>query len=496
MAWEDNVTQVCGASRPRSVYELGTNWQRLGQALNQLARYVEDLGRRTENDGTATARPATPGWQGPVLERGKSWQGPAADAFRAHVQQLVKDIAALEEPANKVGTSVMRCADALATGISATPVPVFYDRDLPGGVDVEDLIGGKALNRDTGTEFAKRLSTDIGDGGEYYASGEGFKKRCDESMRWTGDGVVQGGKEQGGTPGLRWYELGKKDSERYQRERDEWYTTNSGASDQAASAVKKAYRDEYGTVAPGAFTGSHVSPERPFGGAPTGGLPGGSAAGAGGGGVPSFPGGATPSLGGGGVGPIGGTSPGGVHMPDLSEPGSGLAGAGGGGLGLGGGGLGVGGIGPGGGGLGLGSGIGAGRLGATGIGGAAGGLVGSAGGLGAGIAPGIGGVGGVGGLGRGAGGTRGGGAGRAGGGLPGMIAPGSASAGPGRSPMPSLTGAQHALSRPGMGMVPGGSFGGRAGDGADVPDATSWLTEGDDDVWGGGSDNVPPGVLG
>jgi len=266
MAWEDDVTRVCGAGRPREVFALAERWRKLGDALVDLQVHVSRIGTKTANDGDLpkeAARYVT------VVPQGNSWTGTAADAFREHVAKLAEDIGEVTQAVLKVSASVDRAGEALCAGISRTPVPVFFDRDLPNGVDVEDVVNGQAVGGDSGTVFAKRLTEDISKGQKYYESGTGFKKKLDDTLQFSGDGVVREGKSQGSTPGIAWWEGWH--TERYKRERDQWYAQNAGVAETAFGDLRTAYSTERRNVAPEELRArTDVSAATPFGVDPAG----------------------------------------------------------------------------------------------------------------------------------------------------------------------------------------------------------------------------------
>ena len=235
MSWESIVSQLIGSGRPRSVYSLAQSWTQLAGELQSLSEHLTKLRDMTTNDAL------TPDWRPtmPPPPKGKGWTGPAADAFREHVAKLAKEAAELVAPANSIGSALGRVGDTLSTGISQTPVPIFQDRHLPGGVDVHDVVNGGTVGKDAGTEFAQRLWQDMSKAGKYYTPG-GFKIRVDELNRRV------------------------TDSEEYRRRRDSWYAKNQAVATTAVTGVLSSYREEFSNVAP-IVNGGSVSdlPEDP-----------------------------------------------------------------------------------------------------------------------------------------------------------------------------------------------------------------------------------------
>lgn len=294
MSWESIVSQLIGSGRPRSVYSLAQSWTQLAGELQSLSEHLTKLKDMTTNDAL------TPGWRPtmPSPPKGKGWTGPAGDAFREHVAKLAKEAAELVAPANSIGSALGRVGDTLSAGISKTPVPIFQDRQLPGGVDVHDVVNGGTVGKDAGTEFAQRLWQDMSKAGKYYTPG-GFKVRVDELNRSGFADASFGGRVSGSAY------RGITDSEEYRRQRDSWYAKNQAVATTAVAGVLSSYREEFSNVAPIVNGGSVSDLAEDPGTVP---------------GVPGAGGGAGSGAGGSGLAGIGG----GLAVPgELATPASG-----------------------------------------------------------------------------------------------------------------------------------------------------------------------------
>lgn len=220
MIWENIVRRVVGSGRPRSIYNLAQGWTELSEELESLAGHITRLKEMTANDALSGDL------RTPAPAAGKAWTGPAAEAFREHVANIAHDVSILVEPSSKVGGALERVADALCFGVSQTPVPVFRNGKLPGGINVQDIVDG-ILDKDIGTEFAERLHTDMEQAPRYYEDG-GFKRRLDEDNRRRFVTRI----------------------ERYNQNKEQWYTQNQVAANNAVNRMIVAYRDEFSNVAP------------------------------------------------------------------------------------------------------------------------------------------------------------------------------------------------------------------------------------------------------
>jgi len=480
MAWEDHVSQVSVESRPRDAYELARQWGRLGEDLSTLVSSLAQVHARTLDDA---GEPLPPGLTARSqvayahAYQGRTWTGAAADAYRAQVRSLADAVDDLRSRVVTFSGALTRCADHLSTGIAGIPVPIYNDRDLPGGTDVEDVVRNRDMDPASANTFAQRLAADRAKGTEYYRAG-GFKARADETLwkPWTGDGVALNGREQGDRSGGEIAVLeGDPENADYLHRRDTWYAHNESTAAEAHTKLADAYDSEPTALGPPGRqyeTAANVAAPGQNGAVDTPGDPfrhGENVASG------SF----ATSLGGAAFSPSRDSSS--FHPPDVSsgddftpgdaDPGTGLAGAGLGEPGS----ISGGGIGPI---VGRNPTFDGGADGPSGV-----------------LSP----------PGRswrtGPIGGRSGGAGAAR--VPGLMTPGSSSAGPGRSQMSPLTSPLRAIGEmgeirgaaggaAGTGMLPMGA-GGPGARSESSPARTSWLVE-DDDPWG--LDEEPPaGVI-
>ena len=228
MSWEEHVVGVVASSYPKEAFQLAQQWSRLGQMFGAVADQLAELQRAPAN--------SSPGWQ-----------GKAADAFVEHAKGVRDRARHLSMQANSVGASLQHCADALCAAISTIPVPLFADRDLPGGVDVEDLVlrgdGKRKLENqsgDVGSQFADRLRQDMtANWGQEYYNARGFLKRATKAFSTDMDRTSNGGgnPQANSAPGASMTSqapdfLG-------------WYGANEHTAETARTDLASVYRDAY-----------------------------------------------------------------------------------------------------------------------------------------------------------------------------------------------------------------------------------------------------------
>ncbi len=243
MSWEEHVVGVVASSYPKEAFQLAQQWSRLGQMFGAVADQLAELQRAPAN--------SSPGWQ-----------GKAADAFVEHAKGVRDRARHLSMQANSVGASLQHCADALCAAISTIPVPLFADRDLPGGVDVEDLVlrgdGKRKLENqsgDVGSQFADRLRQDMtANWGQEYYNARGFLKRATEGFSTDMDRTSNEGANPraNSAPGASMTSqapdfLG-------------WYGANEHTAETARTDLASVYRDAY-RASFNTSDGHHLNPD-------------------------------------------------------------------------------------------------------------------------------------------------------------------------------------------------------------------------------------------
>jgi len=104
--WEQIVEWVTCSSNHLAVRFAASQWEEALRQSTETVQWVQELSRRNA----------------------QSWKGPGAEAFRAHLKDLIAAIDADADQQRKTITGLKRCAEALATAVRSIPVPSWqYD---------------------------------------------------------------------------------------------------------------------------------------------------------------------------------------------------------------------------------------------------------------------------------------------------------------------------------------------------------------------------------